>query len=272
MNTLKHTRSLLFFGVLLMILPGFRRRSNRQPIPSLPAIESADYAETKEGITLQAKQLNKPEAEQILGKQAGKLWQQSRLRKKNRRKNQRTRRRPKTDQIIPIQLSIKNETNQTATINSQDIDLHLIKGNEIAKRLRKRSLFAAVCTTLIYSASIVILLALRDAFGLVAFVGSGPIAAIALYGEIFLAGAAGGASLASPIASTRTMIKSSSENRRVRKIINKNSFANVIDVAPGQQAETLIFVAKCDYQATFDINVQIDGSDIPFTVTLQELA
>ena len=275
--------SFLLIGAVLIALPGFKRRSKPVQIPDLPAMEeSADYTETKQGITLQAKRLNKSEAELILGKRAGRLWHQTRLRKTKRRKKQRACGSRKTKQIIPIQLSIKNQTDRTVTIGAQDINLKLTDGNTVAKRLRRRPFFAALTTAMTGIAILAFLAATTNGLGSLAFLGccgagTGKISALlasavyggavlCMYGSVFTV-------LATPVVTTNKAMRTTTENRRVKKTVTKHNFATIIRVAPDQSIDTLIFVAEDDYKETFDINVQNENSShyVPFNVKMRDI-
>lgn len=261
----------LLIGMSVALLPGFKRRSTPLPIPSLPEMgESVDYKEAKQGITLRAKRLSKPETEQILGKRAGRLWHQSRLRKTKRRK--RACRSRKTEQIIPIQLSIINRTDRSVTIRNEDIDLQLVDGKTVEKRLRRSSFFAAVGTAITSVAVMASLLALTNGLINIAFLGccggakiSPLLASSAYIGAIFFGYGSMFTFLATPVVTTHKAMKTTTENKRVKKTIDKNSFENMIQVEPGQEVNTLIFVAEDDYKENFNIAIQ----DTAFNVTLK---
>ncbi len=279
MNILKRINSFLLIGAVLIALPGFKRRSKPVEIPDLPAMEeSADYTETKQGITLQAKRLNKSEAEQILGKRAGRLWYQTRLRKTKRRKKQRICRRRKIEQVIPIQLSIKNKTNHAVTIEAEDIDLHLTDGKTVEKRLCRRPFFAALGTAITCVAVMASLLAITSGLANIAFLGCccstakiSPLLISSAYcGTVFFGYGYMFTFLATPVVTTHKAVGITTENRRIKKTITKHNFENMIQVEPDQRIDTLIFVAEDDYKETFDINVQNGERLQPtqFTATL----
>ncbi len=281
MNILKRISPFLLIGAVLIVLPGYKRRSTHTQIPILPAMEqSVDYAETKRGITLQAKQLSKTEAEQILGKRAGRLWHQSKLRKTKRRKKQRTRRSRKTELIIPIQLSIRNQRSCSVTVGAQDIELQLADYNTVTKRLHRSAFVPPVGIVLagIAITYVLVLVLLSIALPFLIATKWGSVSAAAATAS--LAGAAvcvAGfvfVSCATPVVATGKAIKTTMENRRIKRVLDKNSFADTLHVAPDKSIDTLIFVAEDDYKETFVINVQQGDEEntqtVPFSVTLNE--
>ncbi len=274
MNILKSISSFLLIGTVLIALPGFKRRSKPVEILDLPTMEeSADYTEIKQGITLQAKRLNKPEAEQILGNRAGRLWHQSKLRKAKRRRKQRTCRSRKTEQIIPIQLSIKNQTNRTVALETEDIDLQLTDGKTVAKRLQRWSFAPAVITVLVGTALVGVVTAGISYSAL--WLWFAPLTTAAA--NVWLA-ATGGACIVNaflvigtPVVATGKVVQTAREGRRIRGAIKKHNFETMIQVEPDQSINTLIFVAEDDYKETFDINVQNEDNShsVPFNVKIK---
>ena len=269
MNIQKHIGALLLIGAVLVVLPGFKRKSTPIHIPSLSAMEDPDYDQTKQGITLQAKRLSQSETEQTFGKRATRLWRQSRLRKTKRRRRQRTWR--KVEQIIPIQISIKNQTKNPVTLGTDDIGLQLTDGNTVTKRLRISPLSAAIGSLI---TGTVVVASIGIIGGVVALFTSAVTGATAKIGAAVFGYSIMFARITTLVAATKTAVQTTAQNRRVRRTLAKHNFANALQIEPDQVVDTLIFVAENDYKETFDLNVQ-SGSDenthaVPFTVTLQE--
>lgn len=287
MNILKHMSLFLLIGAVLVALPGARRKPKPVKFPSLPSIEtSADYTHTKQGITLQAKRLNKPEAEQILGKRAGRLWQKKRLKQKwhrvKRRKTVRNSKPRYTGSIIPIQLSIKNQTGRPVAIRPKDIDLNLSDGKEIAKRLH-RNPFIPALIALTAGAAIGVAVAATAAWAAGVVLSANIVAGI-LHTTASVSTAMTGLAtctsilspfviIGTPIIARNRAVKTTKDNRRMKNILDKNNLASTIQVTPGKTVGTLIFVAESDYKETFAINAQKGGTEnaqpVPFTVALQ---
>ncbi len=236
--------SLIAAIVLIAILPGCKHKNIRLPYLQ-PLTSYIDYQETKQGVTMRAKQLSPENCKSLLGERADRLW------KKQRRRHP----------IFPLQLSITNTTNHLVALKPSDIDLKLTEYQSVASRLHRNSLmqvFGGVAAGLIVTG----LLAIGSAFALSAsgmllvILGSvKALAPLAILGCSALIVTPFFLVIGTPIVSTMKGIQTSQYNHMVKKELKERSLAHALVVEPHQTIDTLIFVAKPNYKRKFVITI-----------------
>ncbi len=232
-------------STIIGALPGCKRKPGSAAYLR-PLATYIDYQKTKQGITLRAKKLSAEDCKSLLGNRAGLLF------KKRRRKKP----------IMPIQISITNQTRSLVALQPKDINLELTPYNAVANRLQRSSfaqafgklfggiaiagtLIAGSLVALSTSGVLLVVIGSIKAFAPAALIGTSAL----LITPFFLV-------VATPAVSTATVVRTSRQNAAIKRNLKENSLRHTVLVEPGETLDTLIFVTKQQYKQEFDITMR----------------
>lgn len=256
----KHSQLYALAIIGILFVPGCKRPIHKQPYLR-PLTSYIDYHTIKQGITLRVKQLSAQDCKPLLGERAHRLF------KKHRR------RRP----VIPLQLSITNDTHNLAALDPKNIDLPLADPRAIATRLQRNSFIQAfggiaaglVVTTVLALGSV---FALSASGILLVIIGSmKALAPLALLGGSALLVTPFFLIIGTPVVSTIKGVQTTKNNQLIKREIKDHSLKHALIIEPHQTIDTLIFVEKSQFQQQFTItiaNPEKAQEKISFHVTL----
>ena len=255
----------LFPLVILLILSGCGpkyQKINLEPLTE----QTKQYQETKNGITIRAKTLDEAETKAIFGKNAQKLFEENNYYFRKKRKVIKAIQTP----IIPIQISITNNSLEPISFEKEDIELPLLDYKWIHSLLElstSKRVLATVGIGLIGTIAVgVSTLAVLAPFTF-------PITCPCAFGLWFVASAlTSGAFLCTVVPGTAIYqsVKTKQANQLLQEDIKENSITNKIIVQPEEQKNMLFFVSDVDFKSEFDFSVHTPQDTNTFKINLNQ--
>lgn len=222
----------------IILLPGCigsKQKYSIKPLEPLAHQESLIYKDSQENITVHVKKLSDTECVDLFGGRAIRL-----VRGKN--------------PLVPVQISIGNNTESTCILNAKNIRLSVIPSKRVMGRLQNSSLKTA-------------LTALGISLGVAAVTGVvGGLALNACYtaSSYPLLGIAGATAvttatllvLGTPFFMIKASAPTRTENKRIKKYLKRQGLGDSLIVEAGQTTDALFFVYKKDWKPSFMFSIE----------------
>ena len=234
--------NICIIAVAVCLLSGCATRYAPNSIKPLSQENLADYKKTHGHVTMQAKELSFAECQEIFGDRTKRLF---------------TKRKP----LVPIQLTIENNSNNTWLLTESMIDLPLEPSGRVISRLQNSALCRALTVAGMALGSGCILTGLGgilfilttnvyrgSSIGLAGLFGIGMVAAGHLLGV---------SSLVLPVI---TGVNTSHENKDIKDYIQRTNLGKALIIKPGQTVNMLLFVLEKQFKPNFTVTL-IDQHD-----------
>ena len=238
--------------IVLIMLPGCKKQKplhRTQPLKVLN--QHLNYEGTHNGVSLRIRKLGRKECIKLFGRAGRRLVSKTR--------------RP----LMPLHLSIANNSDESYVLKQKNIDLDIINCNSAAGRLRPsvplKTVGAiaggAVLTTLVAATGAGLLL-LGATLASAPVIMSG-IATCASSAAIFL--------IATPVASAVKGVRAVNECRLINQDMQEKTLVNNATIKAGTKADTLVFVPLRKMKSEFSITLESNNpekNDVIFDVII----
>jgi hypothetical protein len=202
--------------------------------------KAAQYHETKNGITLNAKVLSPKESAHLLGSQGKNLH---------------------TSGITPIQLSIINNSIEIVQFDPTKINAPFAESKNVASVLSQNA-----------GKSIGGILALGGLFTI--FTGLGGLVAVGMYGftghAIYLLGLLPVTGVLITTSTTSVYYYKKIESLNVALTHDIKAMSQAVSIASGNTLDTVLFLDKTQFNGTFSVSLNAPFSSTTFTIDLQK--